>query len=147
MAYISNADIERRLGHLLYVQLTDDAGRGSADEAVVAEARLGAEGEVDSYLGRRYAVPVDLVAHPELGDMLRSVALDLAEYRLHARRPAAPAEVKSKREAAVRWLQRIAVGEAVLPSMEEMGANHAMGFAGQAIGSERVLTREEMEEL
>jgi phage gp36-like protein len=147
MGYIGNADIEQRLGHGVYVQLTDDDGTGSANESIVSEARLGAEGEVDSYLGRRYAVPVDVGEHPELADALKSVALDLAEYRLHARRGTAPAEVKSKCEAAVRWLQRVAAGEAVLPSAEEMAVNPAVGFAGQAIGSERVLTREEMEDL
>jgi phage gp36-like protein len=52
MAYITSADVEQRMGHLAYVQLTDDAGTGSANEAIVAEARSGAEGEVNSYLGR-----------------------------------------------------------------------------------------------
>ena len=31
MAYVTNADIEERLGSRTYVQLTDDAGTGSAD--------------------------------------------------------------------------------------------------------------------
>ena len=66
MSYATNSDIESRLGNTLYVQLTDDVGSGSADEEKVSEARLAAEGEVNSYLGRRYAVPVDLTNHAEL---------------------------------------------------------------------------------
>ena len=66
MAYISNEEIETRLGSSVYVQLTDDAGTGSADEAVVDEARAGAEGEVDAYLARRFAVPIDLAALPHV---------------------------------------------------------------------------------
>ena len=48
MAYISNTDIPTRLGSAVYVQLTDDAGTGSANTAVVDEARAGAE----DYVGR-----------------------------------------------------------------------------------------------
>ncbi len=87
MPYVTNADIEERLGTLAYVQLTDDTGSGAADLDKVNEARLGAEGEVDSYLAARYAVPVDLVAHPELSAVLRTFVLDLVEYRLRNRRP------------------------------------------------------------
>jgi len=52
MGYVTNADIENRLGSAAYVQLTDDEGTGSANEDRVDEARLGAEGEADSYLAR-----------------------------------------------------------------------------------------------
>ena len=129
MAYITNSDIEQRLGHLAYVQLTDDTGTGAANENIVTEARLGAEGEMNSYLGRRYAVPVDLDAYADAAGVLKSVALDLAEYRLHARRATAPAEAKAKRDAAMRWLASIAAGEVVLPTTVEPTANPAAAFA------------------
>ena len=70
MSYITNTDIQTRLGTTLYVQLADDTGSGSADPNIVNEARLGAEGEANSYLARRYAVPVNLTAHPELTELL-----------------------------------------------------------------------------
>ena len=38
MAYVTNSDIEERLGTAAYVQLTDDAGTGSADTDKVDEA-------------------------------------------------------------------------------------------------------------
>ncbi|MCH8242383.1 MAG: DUF1320 family protein, partial [Planctomycetes bacterium] len=87
MAYISNADIEERVGAQTYVQLADDDGDAVADVGVVNEARLGAEGEVNSYLARRYRLPIDLAAHPELADLLATITLDLVEFRLHSRRP------------------------------------------------------------
>ena len=87
MAYITNADIEERLGSDTYVQLTDDDGDQVADVGVVDEARLGAEGEVNSYFARRYQVPIDLSVHGDLADLLASITLDLVEYRLRARRP------------------------------------------------------------
>lgn len=144
VSYVCNADIEQRMGPLAYVQLTDDTGSGAADESVVTAARLEAEGEVDSYLGRRYAVPIDLLARPEAADAVTSMALDLVEYRLFARRGVVPVEVKGKREAAMRWLERAAAGEVVLPGSSELPTNPALGFAGQVVGAERVLTREAM---
>ena len=56
MAYITNSDIQAWLGTAAYVALTDDAGTGSADTAKVDQARLGAEGEVNSYLAGMIAL-------------------------------------------------------------------------------------------
>jgi len=147
MSYASNADVEERLGTAAYVQLTDDAGSGSADEDKVTEARLGAEGEVNSYVGRRHAVPVDVTGHEELAAVLKSVTLDLVEYRLHARRPPVPEEMRRKRESAVRWLQRVASAEVVLPTRTEVESNPAGGVTGEVVGSPRVMSREELEDL
>ncbi|MCP4248922.1 MAG: DUF1320 domain-containing protein [bacterium] len=144
MAYITNTDIQTRLGNSAYVQLTDDAGTGQANEAVVDEARLGAEGEVDAYLARRYAVPIDLVKHPELAGLLASIALDLAEYRLRLRRPPIAAEATSRSSNAVVWLRRVAAGEIELPAVTPVAISTLSGAAGQAIGEERTLSREEM---
>ncbi|HUX30626.1 MAG TPA: phage protein Gp36 family protein [Thiobacillus sp.] len=52
MSYVTNADIEKRVGPAAYVQLTDDEDTGSANEDRVDEARLAAEGGVNSYLAR-----------------------------------------------------------------------------------------------
>jgi len=60
---------------------------------------------VDSYLAARYGVPVDTAAEPETAALLRTIVLDLVEYRLHARRPPVPAAVIEKRDAAVGWLR------------------------------------------
>lgn len=147
MAYITNADLEERLGHTMYVQLTDDAGTGLPDEDKVTEARLTAEGEMDSYLGRRHAVPIDLAACPEAAGILKGIALDLASYRLYTRRPPAPEDVASKYNAALRWLQQIAAGQAVLPAATELPANPAAGLVAGLTGNPRILTPDEMEEL
>jgi phage gp36-like protein len=147
MAYTTNADVEERLGPATYVLLTDETGSGVADEGRVTEARLGAEGEVDSYLGRRYAVPVDVGAHPEVLGVLKSMTLDLIEYRLRARRPPVPDIARQKRDAVVQWLERIASGQAVLPSLVEVAGNEAAGVAGRAVGPARGLSRGEMEDL
>lgn len=145
--YTTNADVEKRLGTVLYVQLTDDGGTGSADEERVTEARLAAEGTLDSHLGRRYAVPVDTTQHVELAALLKSIALDLIEYRLHARRPPVPADVERKHRAAIEWLEQVAAGQAILPAASELPAHPAEGIRAAVCGPPRVLSREEMEAL
>ena len=147
MAYVTNNDIEERLGTAAYIQLTDDTGSGSADIDKVDEARLGAEGEVNSYLGRRYAVPIDLAAHAEVADVLKSFVLDLVEYRLHSRRPPVPGAVSSKRNQAIAWLDRVAGAEVILPSVAPLAENPATGLAAETSSNERIFTRDELDNL
>jgi phage gp36-like protein len=147
VAYITNSDIEKRLGHAAYVQFTDDFGSGSADDAVVDEARAGAEGEVDSYLARRYAVPIDLATNPELGPLLVSTTLDLAEYRLRLRRPPVAAESRAAHDAAVAWLQMVARGEIDLPVRAALPASPSQEYLGRSCGSNRILTDEELSQM
>jgi phage gp36-like protein len=142
--YITNADIETRLGPALYVQLTDDSGAGVANEDVVNEARLAAEGEVDAYLAARYQVPIDIAVHPQVAGVLVGIALDLAEYRLRARRPPIPADAGAKHGAAIEWLRRVARGEVELPAAEALASNPATAPHVLTTGEKRVLTREEL---
>ena len=144
MSYITNADIEERLGNAAYVQLADDDGNGVADVGVVDEARLGAEGEVNSYLGRRYSVPVSLTTHPDLADVLASFTLDLAEYRLRLRRPPVPDGARRRRDQAIEWLTRVAEGRIELPSAVGVAASTARGTIAAATGEKRLLTRDEL---
>lgn len=144
MSYITNADIEERVGSVAYVQLADDDGNGVADVGVVDEARLGAEGEVNSYIGRRYAVPINLTTHPDLADVLASFTLDLAEYRLRLRRPPVPEDARRRRDQAIEWLTRVADGRIELPSAVGVTASSARGRIAATTGEKRLLTREEL---
>ena len=144
MAYITNADIEERLGAQTYVQLTDDDGDAVADVGVVDEARLGAEGEVNSYLARRYRVPIDLAAHAELADLLATITLDLVEFRLHSRRPPVSDAVLQKHRHALQWLQRIVDGTIDLPSLSELPAGDVRGLQADWTSAQRTLSREEL---
>lgn len=147
MAYITNEDIQSRIDPAAYIQLTDDAGTGSADASKVDEARLGAEGEANSYLAARYAVPVDLTGEPQVQAALRSFVLDIAAYRLHTRRPPVPEDIIRRREDAVTWLARVASGLVQLPAASALMENSALGISGRAAGPVRVMTRESMENL
>ena len=144
MAYITNADIEERLGSEAYVQLTDDDGNGVANVGVVDEARFGAEGEVNSYLARRYQVPIDVSKHSELADLLASVTLDLVEYRLRSRRPPIPQDAVDRHNKTLEWLKGVADGSVELPSAAPLAQNTTLGTLGEAIGEDRLLSRDEL---
>jgi len=147
MAYVTNADIEAWLGTQTVVELTDDAGTGSIDTAKLDEARLGAEGEANSYLATRYQVPVDVSSEPEVEAVLKSFILDLVAGRLHSRRPPMPADVVRRREEAVAWLQRVASGMVQLPSALAVRENAALGKLGETAGPKRQMTRDSLEDV
>ncbi|MCO6437851.1 MAG: DUF1320 family protein [Phycisphaerae bacterium] len=144
MSYITNAMIEQRLGHAAYVQLGDDDGDGVADTPVVDEVRLAAEGEVNSRLALRYAVPIDTTGRPELAGLLASITLDIAEYRLRVRRPPVPEAAERLYAQAVAWLTDVAKGAFSLPVGGLPGPN-ATGDISASLGEERIFTREELD--
>ncbi|MCK6483606.1 MAG: DUF1320 domain-containing protein [Phycisphaerae bacterium] len=146
MPYITDDDIKARLGPAAYVQLTDDEGTGVENLERLAEARLGAIGEADSYLAGRYAVPVDLTAHPELAAVLRSFVLDLAAYRLHQRRPPVPPDVVRRHDEAVAWLTRVASGVVHLPAARSPAADASRAPAAIALGPGRVFRRDDFDD-
>ena len=147
MAYVSPYDVQERLGDQLYVELTDDTGSGSADLDKVYEAIEGAEGEANSYLGQRYAVPLSLSGQSMIADVLMSFVLDLVEHRLHSRRPPVPEDVRRKRSQALTWLKRVADGEIVLPTATTVPHSGTAGMPGKPVGSPRELTRDELSSL
>lgn len=141
MSYVTNADIESRLGTEAYIALTDDEGNGTADLARINEARMGAEGEANSYLATRYQTPVDVSSEPEVESVLRCFVLDLVTYRLHSRRPPVPADMVRRREEAVTWLSRVASGVVQLPAIIAPAQVSSLGIVGQQTTSSRRMTR------
>ncbi len=144
MPYITNADIQERLGNDTYVSLTDDNRDGAADVGVVDEARLAADGEVNSFLARRYQVPINLTLHPELSDLLASMTLDVAEYRLRLRRPPVSEDARRRFAQAVDWLTRVADGRIDLPSAVPPATSVSRGIIAQSVGEDRLLSHDEL---
>ena len=144
MAYSTNADIQERLGNAAYIQLADDDGDGIADVGVVNEARLGANGEVDSYLAMRYLLPIDLAVHTDTADVLASFTLDLAEYRLRSRRPPVPHEAVKRHAQAIAWLEAVSKGTIELPSATGVVPASSRGPIAEVSGEDRILSHDEM---
>lgn len=144
MAYIQNSDIGTRVGGQSLIQLADDDGDNLADAAVLDEVRLAAEGEVNSHLATRFAVPIDTIIHPELAGLLASLTLDLAEYRLRQRRPPVSMECERKRTHTLDLLRRFSNGELALPSSAQVESSSLRGSLASTTGDDRVLSREEL---
>ncbi|HWL94464.1 MAG TPA: DUF1320 domain-containing protein [Phycisphaerae bacterium] len=147
MAYITNTDIEKRLGTPAYIALTDDSGGGSADATKVDEARLGAEGEANSYLATRYQTPVVLTGEAEIAAVLKSFVLDVAVYRLHSRRPPVPPDFVRRYQEAVTWLGRVASAVVQLPAAVATAEPVALGIMGENTGPAREMTRETLSDV
>jgi phage gp36-like protein len=115
MSYIVNQDIVDRVGSDRAVQLSSDSGT-AVNTNVFDEVRLSSEGEVNGYLAKRYAVPVDLTAHPDLDATLSGFTLDIAVYRLMLRRPPVPEDYRRAYDNAVKWLVAVSEGKVNLPA-------------------------------
>ena len=144
MSYITNNDLQTRVGSPAYLQLADDNGDAAADAAVVDEIRAAAEAEVNSFLAARYQTPIDIAAHTDLTELLKSVTLDIAEYRLRARRPPVAGDTVQRYKRTIEWLTLIAQGAINLPSLAEISAPSSRGIIAATTGEPRLLTRDEL---
>ena len=121
-------------------ELTTETG-DQADPVVVSSAIADASARIDSYCGGRYQVPFDPA--PEF---IRRLAKPMAAYFLYLRREAVPEAREAAYKDAVKVLERIAEGKAIVPGAEgqqEAPASDAGG--GEITSAERIFTRETME--
>lgn len=103
--YITKTDILSQLQESYLIQLTDDANAGVVDDAKVNAAISHAEGEVDGYLSVRYDTPVSPVPQAVV-----AFVVDIAIYRLYARRTGAPDDVLQRYKDAVAFFDRCSRG-------------------------------------
>jgi phage gp36-like protein len=109
MTYCSQDDVQDRLGADELARLADLDGDGTLDAAVISRALADADAVIDSYLGRRYALPV---ATPDgsVPDPLRTRAVNLAVYFLKLGRDSVTDDVRAQHAEDMQWLQRASVG-------------------------------------
>lgn len=104
MGYATQQDLVDRFGETEVIQLSDRAGTGAIDAAVVAAKLADADAEIDGYLAGRYTLP--LVPVPLT---LQRIACDIARYHLYDDRPT---EYIAKRyDAATAFLRSVAKGD------------------------------------
>lgn len=147
MSYASQTDITDIYGaNALYV--ADHDRDGVADEAAIARALTSAAGEIDTYIGVRYALP--LVEVPEF---LKQLAVDIALYRLALSADVATTEHRTRYEDALLHLRKIAEGKAALvfapvPALEGDPIPEASGPQPIVIsGPPRLFSRDQMRDL
>ncbi len=123
MAYSVLEDLLKMIPEEELAQITTESG-DDPDPAIVAEAISQADAEIDSYLGRRYQVPLSPVP-----PRVKALSVDLAIYHLYSRRSVAPPVRRQNYEAAVAFLKQVAAGQAVVEVSggEPPGVNRDVG--------------------
>lgn len=141
MAYSDLAALRQRMAEQTLIDLTDDAGGGAVDQEVIDRVIGDADTEIDSYLARRYRVPVDPV--PAL---LQRLSLDLSVEILYGRRPDLdmPEAVKSAAGNARTLLARIAAKKAHLPGVAEADDSGTSNAGAVFSGPGRLFSRDSL---
>lgn len=146
MPYATQSDITALYGaHSLVV--ADHDRSGVPDAEAVARALEMASGEIDTYLARRYSLPL-----PAVPPHLVQLCVDVALYRLALSADVASDEHRRRYEDAIGILTKVADGRAalVLPVVPSAEGEEAEVSGPQPIvagGPERLFSRAQMRDL
>lgn len=138
--YIDKTNIVEQLPEAYLIQLTDDEGHGIVNDARVDAAIADAEGEVDGYLGTRYATPLSPVP-----GVIKKFTVDIALYNLYNRSDTMPPERKDRYEAAIKFLLNVSRGLVSLGADEPRQSNSSGGV--EISSSDRVFSRGKLNDL
>jgi len=107
VTYAVKQDLIDRFGEKELRELTDRVNRPptTIDDVVVGRALADADGLIDGYIGKRYALPV-----AEVPPMLTKTAADLARYFLHGKAADKDSPVTAAYNQAVAWLRDVSKG-------------------------------------
>jgi phage gp36-like protein len=127
MGYCTQNDLLTMISQEELAELTSDSG-DLPDPFVVEEAIALATGEIDAYLGSRYALP--LMPTPP---RLKALAVDMAIYHLYSRRSVVPTVRRDKYQAGLAFLKAVAAGTMGLTGPEEAAGTtgEVAGFSGE----------------
>jgi phage gp36-like protein len=113
MTYCSQDDLQDRLGAEELARLADLDGDGTPDADVLARALADADATIDSYLGRRYTLPV-AESDGETPPSVRTRAVNLAVYFLKLGRDSVTEDVRTQHTEDILWLERASRGRVSL---------------------------------
>lgn len=121
MTYCTQQDMIDRYGEEDLTQLTDRDQTGSIDAAVLSTAIDDGGGTIDTYLSKRYALPL-----AQVPAVLKRLNCDIARYYLYGTE--APDSVADRHNAALELLQSISKGDIDLPVDEVSGGGGTVAY-------------------
>ncbi|RQZ74802.1 MULTISPECIES: gp436 family protein [Burkholderia] len=121
MAYATQDDMVRKFGSREVIALTDRDRVGEIGVDVLAGALDGASGEIDTYLAARYRLPLSSVPR-----YLVDLCCDMARYHLVSADARDTDEIRSRYNAAVKFLGYAADGKVTL-GVDQAGATVQSG--------------------
>lgn len=150
MPYASQANIVELYGANALV-VADRDGDGVPDTAAVTRALDLSSGEMDTYIGRRYSLPLPVLTVSSAAH-LTQLCVDIAVYRLALSQDVATTEHRVRYEDALSVLTKIADGRAALslapPAAGEGEEPEITGPQPVVVGGPpRLFSREKMRDL
>lgn len=112
MPYITQTDITNRISEEELVRLTTNSATATSVAATpVDEAIADAEGEIDSYIGKRYSVPLT-----DIPKVIVRHGVSIAVYYLYSSKGTGRGDenIKDNYDNAITFLKDVAAGRAVL---------------------------------
>lgn len=143
MTYCTQQDLVERFGEDRLVQLTDRENRPATTVNATTVARYigDATSTINSYLGKRYQLPLGAVP-----DVLVKLAVDISWYFLQGDTADKDSAERLAYRDAIAWLEAVAGGKVV---MEGAGEVLAPAGGGQVLtkGPARAFTRDSLADL
>lgn len=132
MPYATPQDLIDRLGTREATMISDRAGLGQPDLAVLADALAVAEDEVNSYVGRRYYLPLSDGSGPlaTAPSVLQRLTIDIARYRQTGTEIMETETIRNRYKDAVRMLEQIAEGKISLGDLQLAGVGRPAAVGG-----------------
>jgi len=112
MSYASQSDMVERFGEAEVAQRTNRVDGLTIDQVVLDRALADADAEINSYLARRYTVPL-----PTTPPVINRLACDITRYRLFD--DGVPDTVRQRYEDAVSLLKKFSAGDVQLVGQTE----------------------------
>ncbi len=133
--YCTQADLEARFGAQEILELTDRDADNVADNGVLDGAIADAGATIDSFVAKRYDLPLS-----DIPAALVKTACDLVRYALHKEDP--PDRVAAAHKDAMTFLRDVAAGRAVL----DIAGAEPTGAKDDVIveGPDRMFSRDSM---
>lgn len=128
MAYCTHSDILGQVSADTLIQLTDDDTAGSIDASVIEAAIAWADSRIDAYCSEKYALPFDPVP-----PVIRDISVDMAVYKLFARRQAVPEDRAKTYTEALQFLRDLAAGKARAGLQPEPEAPEQTGHSAVSV--------------
>ncbi|MES0879694.1 gp436 family protein [Roseibium sp. SCP14] len=140
MAYVTQQDMIDRFGEQELIQLTDRTNRPAStiDATTVAAAIGDAEKLADSYLAKRYALPLTPVP-----DVLVPIVANIARYNLYGERAEKDSAVTRNHKDALTWLKDVAAGTVQLEAAG-VASGQSAGGQVQVSAPERIFSRDSL---
>ncbi len=140
MSYATQADMIAAFGEREVIALADRDNLGVLDAALLAGALANAVGEIDTYLGARYAVPL-----ADVPALIVTCCCDIARYRLSGASVTEVDTVRNRYKDAIRFLEGVRDGKTDLTGSLGAGLAPATDSTAQNLvyvtDGERVFSR------